>query len=310
MGLLSTLSKSNLRKARFETALLVLLFISIYQSLGLIYHGAIYQGLLFILSAACQLRYILWSPPSVFRLQGAFFCLMIPWVALLISLWGSQYPILDWFYILFICTYLLLTGNDANIVNGIGLVILFALLCIIGDFSHAAAQLLPFFVLLVIANLLGRQYQNITSALKHLQTSDPLTGCANREYFQQEVNRASGISQRYKINMSLIALQLDDGAFQAARMGHEKYDQYLVALAQVWTSRLRNTDVLCRYNEGLFLVLLPSTGFESTRSLASDLLKASDAYDFNESEKLEIHTKTVTHDGNEGWEDWLSKVTL
>ena len=310
MGLLGTLSKSNLRKARFETALLALLFISIYQSLGLIYHGVIYQSLLFILSAACQLRYIFWSSSSVFRVQNVFFCLIIPWIALLISLWGSQYPVLDWFYILFICAYLLLTTKEANIVNGIGLVMLLVLLCILGDFSRAAAQLLPFMILLVITNLLGHQYQYLTTALKHLQTSDLLTNCANREYFQQEVNRASGISLRYKINMSLIALQLDDSALQVTRMGHEKYDQYLVALAQVWTSRLRNTDLLCRYNEGLFLVLLPSTGLDSARSLATDLLKASDAYDFNDGEKLVIHTKTVVHDGNEGWEDWLSKVTL
>ena len=157
-----------------------------------------------------------------------------------------------------------------------------------------------------------RQYQFIKSELKRLQVSDALTGCANREYFQQEIIKASHICQRYKINMSMISLHINEPSKQIALLGGQQFDQYLISLAQVWSSRLRNTDVLCRYSEEMFVVLLPSTALESALLLTDDLIKSSNEYDFNFNCQIniEIHTKTMTHDGIESWQDWLNSAVF
>ena len=97
---------------------------------------------------------------------------------------------------------------------------------------------------------------------------------------------------------------------EIAGIGREKFDQYQISLSQVWNSRLRNTDVLCRYQDGLFLVLLPSTKFDSALLLATDLIKASNDYEFDSQKNITIQTKTVAHDGLENWEDWLNQIIL
>jgi len=310
MGLLGAHSKSNLGKTRFNTALLSLLFISIYQAYSLIDQGFFWLSTLFILSGSCQLLFLIKSQQQTISKRVALLCIVLSWAAVLSSNFDKHVIVFDWFVILIIAGYLMLMIKLANIINGIGLFALFSLLSYDMGLISGASQLLPFIVLLIIANLLSSQYTYLISALKRSQVSDALTGCSNREYFLQEVMKSSDIHCRYNISMSLISLKMSISAEEVAVIGREIFDQYQVSLSQVWASRLRNTDVLCRYHDGLFLVLLPSTTLENALSLASDLTKASGDYDFGSHEQVNIQTKTVAHDGLENWEDWFNRVVL
>jgi len=308
MGLLGTHSKSNLGKTRFDTALLSLLFISIYQAYSLIDQGVLWLSALFILSGCCQLFFLIKSQQQKLSKHAVLLCLVLSWMAALCSNFDKHLIIFDWFVILIVVGYLLLTINLANIINGVGVIALFSLLSYDKGLIASATQLLPLLVLLIIANLLSSQYAYLISALKRTQVCDALTGCSNREYFLQEVIKSSDIYCRYHISMSLIALKVNVSSEEIGVIGREKFDQYQISLAQVYASRLRNTDVLCRYQDGVFLVLLPSTTFENALSLANDLTKASNDYEFDCHKNINIHTKTVAHDGLESWEDWFNRV--
>jgi|GEM_PF-3856450 len=310
MGLLGTHSKSNLGKTRFDAALLSLLFFSIYQAYGLADQGVIWLSLLFVLSGACQLFFLIKTQKQKFSKHAALLCLVLAWIAVLSSNYGKQLIVFEWLAILIIAGYLLLAINIANIINGIGLTVLFSMLYFEKGFTAGISQLLPFFVLLTIANLLSSQYAYLASSLKRSQVCDALTGCSNKEYFLQEVIKSSDIYSRYKISMSLIALKVNISTDEIAEIGREKFDQYQISLTKVWTSRLRNTDVLCRYHDGLFVVLLPSTTLENALSLVDDLTKASDDYEFDGHENINILTKTIAHEGVEGWEDWFNQLVL
>jgi len=308
MGLLGTHSKSNLGKTRFDTALLSLLFISIYQAYSLIDQGVLWLSALFILSGCCQLFFLIKSQQQKLSKHAALFCLVLSWIAVLCSNFDKHLNVFDWFVILIVIGYLLLAINLANIINGVGVTVLLSLLSYDKGLIASAAQLLPLLVLLIIANLLSSQHAYLISALKRSQVCDALTGCSNREYFMQEVIKSSDIYCRYHISMSLIALKVNVSSEEIGVIGREKFDQYQISLSQVYASRLRNTDVLCRYQDGVFLVLLPSTTFENALSLANDLTKASDDYEFDSNKNINIHTKTVAHDGLESWEDWFNRV--
>jgi diguanylate cyclase (GGDEF)-like protein len=235
---------------------------------------------------------------------------VLSWFAVLSSNYAKALILFDWFMILIVASYLLLATNIANIINGIGLIALFSLLYLQKGLMTSATQLLPLTVLLVFANLLSSQYAFLISMLQKSQVCDALTGCSNRDYFLKEVLKSSDIRCRYNINMSLIALKMDVSPEKIATIGREGFDQYQILLAQVWSSRLRNTDILSRYQDGLFLVLLPSTTLENASSLASDLTKASEDYEFDNHENISIKTKTVAHNGIENWEDWLNRGVL
>jgi GGDEF domain-containing protein len=310
MGLLGAHSKSNLGKTRFDTALLCLLFFSTYQAYSLADQGALWLSLLFVLSGACQLFLLIKAQEQKFSKHAAQLCLVLAWTAVLSSNYGEQLIVFDWLAILIIAGYLLLVSKLANIINGIGLTALFSLLSFEKGFTAGASQLIPCFVLMAIANLLSSQYAYLISALKRSQVCDALTGCSNKEHFLQEVMKSSDIYSRYKISVSLIALKVNISPEKIAVVGREKFNQYQISLTKVWTSRLRNTDILSRYHDGLFVVLLPSTTLENALSLVEDLTKASDEYEFDGHENINIQTKAIAHEGIEGWEDWLNRAVL
>jgi diguanylate cyclase (GGDEF)-like protein len=310
MGLLGIHSKSNLGKTRFDTALLCLLFISTYQTHSLIDQGFPWLSILFILSGVCQLFFLLNSQKKKCHKYAAVLCVVLSWIAVLSSNFDKSLVMTDWFIILIIAGYLMLTINLANTISGIGLAALLFLLYLEQGFYVSVIQLLPFFILLIVANLLSSQNAYLTSAFKRSQVSDPLTGCANSEHFMQEVIKSSDIYCRYKISMSLIALKMDLPSEEVEMIGRKKFDQYQISLSQIWASRIRDTDILCRYHDGLFLVLLPSTKLENALSLANDLTKASGDYDYDNHVNIKIHTKTVSHDGIENWETWFNRAAL
>jgi diguanylate cyclase (GGDEF)-like protein len=310
MGLLGIHSKSNLGKTRFDAALLCLLFISIYQTYSLISQGFPWLSVLFVLAGGCQLFFLINSQKKKLNKYAALLCVGLSWVAVLTSNCDKSLVIPDWFFILIITGYLLLTLTLANTLNSIGLVSLLCLQYFEQNSSGNVIQLLPLFILLIIANLLGSQNAYLTSAFKRSQVSDALTGCANREHFMQEIMKSSDIYCRYKINMSLIALKMDLSSEEVEMLGREKFDKCQVSLSQIWASRIRNTDILCRYHDGLFLVLLPSTPLENALSLANDLTKASGDYEYDRDVNIKIQTKTVAHDGIENWETWFNRAAL
>jgi len=310
MGLFGNLTKSNFDKSRLDTASISLLFISLYQTFSLVSQGFYWQSILFILAGGGQFYYLINSQNKKFSLRVAMFCITVFWVAILSSNSVRQGWELDWLFILIPCAYLLLNLKAANIINVTGLIVLQAVFYTDDYFTNGTARLLPFFVLMVIANMLATQHVYLKSALKRSQTHDALTGCVNRVCFQHEIIKASDICRRYQINMSMISLQINEPSKQIALLGNERFDQYLTSLAQVWSSRLRNTDILCRYSDGIFIVLLPSTVLESALLLADELVKSSKDYDFNLQNNIQIRSKTMTHDGTESWEDWLNRTVL
>lgn len=310
MGLLGAHSKLNLGKTRFETGLLCLLFISIYQAYSLVYQGLYWAGLLFVLSGSSQLYALIAARQKAIRFYLPQLCLSFSWLAFLSAFNSEHLLSLDWLAILIIAGYLLLNSQLANIINGLGFSVLFGFSISEQGLFTSIIQLLPFFVLFIIANLLVSQNAFLDLMLKKSEVSDRLTGCSNREYFLQEVIKSSDIYNRYKIDVSLIALDMCIPPEEIAVIGREKFDQCQISLSEIWTSRLRNTDILCRYHDGLFIILLPSTSFDNALLLANDLTKASGDYDLDISENIKVIAKIAAHDPSESWENWLNRVVL
>ena len=309
MGLLGTHSKSTLSQTRFEMALLSLLFISIYYSFSLINQGQWWLSILFVFSGTCSL-YFLTIAPKKKTIYAGHICITLAWFAFLNLNLNEHLTGFNWFGILIICSYLLLSTQRANIINIIGLVILFGIQNFQNGLVVAVISILPLCVLLVFSNLISSQFTYLLSLLKRSEISDSLTGCSNKESFIKEVVKSSKICCRYKINMSLISLKVDLTSEEVAEMGLQIFDQYQVALAQVWSSRLRNTDVLCRYQDGVFLVLLPSTSQDNAIILARDLKTSSEQYEFECNKNIRVLAKTITHDGLENWEVWFNRALL
>lgn len=86
--------------------------------------------------------------------------------------------------------------------------------------------------------------------------TDPLTGLANRRFWDEELRRAMSAAKRHVRRLSVALIDLDGFKGFNDTYGHAAGDTLLRTAADLWTKCLRSTDVLARYGGEEFAVLL------------------------------------------------------
>lgn len=107
--------------------------------------------------------------------------------------------------------------------------------------------------------------------LEHLSMTDPLSGLANRRYWEQALNLEFERSQRRNQPCSLVLLQIDRFRHFNQRYGHDVGDEAIVATADAISATLRAYDTAARYSGDEFGVLLPDTDSRQALSVISRL---------------------------------------
>ena len=108
-----------------------------------------------------------------------------------------------------------------------------------------------------------------TQQLRELAARDPLTGLYNRRRFNEMLERSYSEAARYENDLSCIMLDLDDFKAVNDAFGHQIGDQLIVLAAATISRQLRGADVAARYGGDEFILLLPQTGADRARNLAS-----------------------------------------
>ncbi len=109
--------------------------------------------------------------------------------------------------------------------------------------------------------------------LRELAEQDPLTGLANRYYFDQTLRAAVPRAMRYGFKLSLLLLDLDNFKFINDGHGHDVGDRMLRVVADRLTAITREGDILCRLGGDEFAIIaFQHEGVESVHALAQRLL--------------------------------------
>ena len=117
--------------------------------------------------------------------------------------------------------------------------------------------------------------------LEELATTDGLTGLFNHRHFkgllETEVNR----SRRLDFPTSLVMLDVDHFKIYNDTHGHPAGDVVLRGVAELLQSRLRGTDVPCRYGGEEFAVILLDTGKQMAMAVAEEIRSRIEATPFD-----------------------------
>jgi diguanylate cyclase (GGDEF)-like protein/PAS domain S-box-containing protein len=101
------------------------------------------------------------------------------------------------------------------------------------------------------------EIENLHVALQEQAIRDSLTGCFNRRYLDETLERELSRSRREGYPLSLVILDLDHFKQINDTYGHQAGDQALVVLADTLRADIRHEDVLCRYGGEEFIILMP-----------------------------------------------------
>ena len=98
------------------------------------------------------------------------------------------------------------------------------------------------------------------SQLAHLSTHDHLTGLANRYLLYEHLERTIKIVKRSNDQFAILFMDIDKFKLINDSLGHDVGDFLLVLVADRLTTCVRDTDIVARFGNDEFAVLLEDSG--------------------------------------------------
>jgi diguanylate cyclase (GGDEF)-like protein/PAS domain S-box-containing protein/putative nucleotidyltransferase with HDIG domain len=133
-----------------------------------------------------------------------------------------------------------------------------------------------------------RALKKSQNTLQRLSQEDTLTGLLNRRGFYSELGRVKALAERQGQSVGFLVIDIDYFKKINDLHGHAAGDRILKACAKLFRSRLRSSDLLCRFGGDEIVIALPSSGIESTRRTAERILTAVRQHAFSTGGKTKI----------------------
>lgn len=111
-----------------------------------------------------------------------------------------------------------------------------------------------------------------TRKIEELSRQDMLTELTNHRGFQEHLRRECASVERGNDPLTLAFIDLN--AFKKVNdtFGHSRGDEIIAKAAEIIRASVRNTDIPCRYGGDEFVIIMPNTEIEDSKSLFSRLI--------------------------------------
>jgi len=116
-----------------------------------------------------------------------------------------------------------------------------------------------------------RELNEKNRQLSDLALHDSMTGLLNHNASIEQLNLLRKAAQRYGYDISVVMMDIDFFKAVNDQYGHPAGDKLIIAIAQILSHSLRESDVCGRYGGEEFILLLPGTGSEVAQQLANSI---------------------------------------
>jgi diguanylate cyclase (GGDEF)-like protein len=114
----------------------------------------------------------------------------------------------------------------------------------------------------------NRRLEAAREELLHAAITDPLTGCHNRRFLEQVMDRELQRHKRFNLPLSLLFMDVDKFKSINDTLGHDTGDRVLQYVARFLKRNIREADYIFRWGGDEFLVLITCKGEEARRKAA------------------------------------------
>jgi diguanylate cyclase len=118
------------------------------------------------------------------------------------------------------------------------------------------------------------QLQENLETVRNESLTDPLTGLANRKYFDQMLERAAAEAKAQGEDLSLVLTDIDHFKTFNDSYGHLTGDQVLRLVAQAVKQNVKGQDIAARYGGEEFAIILPNTPLRHATTVADHIRRA------------------------------------
>ncbi|GAB4291336.1 MAG: hypothetical protein Kow0096_05450 [Thiohalomonadaceae bacterium] len=126
--------------------------------------------------------------------------------------------------------------------------------------------------------------------LRRMANQDPLTGLANRGYFDQALQHEIDVVAQHGGSSALLFIDLDRFKQINDTYGHAAGDRLLMQVAELLRGRMRECDLIARFGGDEFTVLVRGVTRHGATEIAASLIQLMQSFQFHEAgEVLHIY---------------------
>ena len=134
----------------------------------------------------------------------------------------------------------------------------------------------------------NEQLKESMEKLRYMATRDPLTGLANRRFFNEQLTQQFNEAVRYSTDLSCCMIDLDNYKQFNDTLGHQLGDELLQIMAEEILSSLRGADIAGRYGGDEFVLLLPHTSVDKAIAVSQRVRESLARIFKNDQQRLQV----------------------
>lgn len=138
------------------------------------------------------------------------------------------------------------------------------------------------------------QVMKYRNAMKKISVTDELTGLYNRKYLHHRLDSEISRAKRYGGDVSCILFDIDFFKTVNDMYGYDWGDILLKKVAQMLQALIRKEDVLTRYGDEEFILILPNTSEAQAFIFAERFRKDIEKMEFIPANEEEAHPVTIS----------------
>jgi len=167
-----------------------------------------------------------------------------------------------------------------------------------------------------IANLLRENQkkdyliEKLKNEINETMRKDQLTGAYNRIYLKEIIERELAKVKRYKIPLSIVLVDIENFKLINQNYGRITGDKILKQYSNLLMKYTRIVDMVFRYEDDNFLLMLPNTNIEGAKIVAKKIENITNTTLFENGINISVKTATVECKEDDSLESLIDRAYM